>query len=574
MELHELREVRHDYGTLNTPYDRLADPPDDIRYSKDPTFSDDHFLRQIYDYYVQKGLLCCVMNRLVNALIILFMMTSLLFVFGFFDYATLRQTRVLSQSFVFSIHRIHPLLWITLILFSFFGLREIFVAIMEYRNKSVIREFYRDTLHIQDDDDLSTLEWHQIVDRLIRAKPDYKSPLDIALRIMRKENYIIALFNMNLLDLRIPCFRRGIYTRIIEWYLEYTVWDFIFDENGVRRSILIAKDIRQYAENLKKRIYIFSILNIFLSPFLFVFVVIYLICRYVEELRTQPSELGSRQWTRTALWKFREFNELSHLFSQRMYLSMEPTRKYLSQFPSYIIGILARWILFMAGTIAVLLLVLGLLNQDLLLNASLWGKDLIVYLGICGGIVAVTRVLIPPEIIIPESGKYLREISEHTHYSFDENTAKEDIHNMFTFSVWIYIQEVLSILVAPYILLYSLPSKTEELLLFFRKYTTVLHDLGHVCSLANFNEFRGSRSESHYNQERETMKLEKSMINFKVNHPQWMPPQEGQDFLNAVSQYGQMDRSLSSVMETSTLKLPETMRIHANFVQSKNRSPV
>lgn len=58
--------------------------------------------------------------------------------------------------------------------------------------------------------------------------------------------------------------------------------------------------------------------NLVLMPFLFVFMLVYLVFRYGEELHSSPgSMLGARQWTPMALWRFREFNELNHVFKDR-----------------------------------------------------------------------------------------------------------------------------------------------------------------------------------------------------------------------------------------------------------------
>jgi hypothetical protein len=57
-----------------------------------------------------------------------------------------------------------------------------------------------------------TMEWHEVVQRLLekQGSGEYRVSInrhltahDIASRIMRRENFLIALFNMGILDLRL-----------------------------------------------------------------------------------------------------------------------------------------------------------------------------------------------------------------------------------------------------------------------------------------------------------------------------------------------------------------------------------
>lgn len=64
---------------------------------------------------------------------------------------------------------------------------------------------------------------------------------------MRKENYMIAMFNKELLNLSPPLpflHGRTVLTRILEWSLGFCILGFVFDERGqVRKRFL--KDVRR-----------------------------------------------------------------------------------------------------------------------------------------------------------------------------------------------------------------------------------------------------------------------------------------------------------------------------------------
>lgn len=74
---------------------------------------------------------------------------------------------------------------------------------------------------------------------------------DIANRIMRQENYLIALFNKELLDLRVPLPKtlerfvtreegKGkMLTQALEWNLRFCLMEYLFDEHGRVRKVFL-----------------------------------------------------------------------------------------------------------------------------------------------------------------------------------------------------------------------------------------------------------------------------------------------------------------------------------------------
>jgi autophagy-related protein 9 len=88
---------------------------------------------------------------------------------------------------------------------------------------------------------------------------------DIANRIMRQENYLIALFNKELLDLRTPLphmlkqfiadeeGKGKMLTQALEWNLRFCLMEYLFDEHGrVRKVFLKSKNRRALIEGYRK----------------------------------------------------------------------------------------------------------------------------------------------------------------------------------------------------------------------------------------------------------------------------------------------------------------------------------
>jgi autophagy-related protein 9 len=65
---------------------------------------------------------------------------------------------------------------------------------------------------------------------------------DIANRIMRKDNYFIAMINRDVLDLTVPIpilRNRPLFTRTLEWNINLCIMKYVFDEQGHMRSAFI-----------------------------------------------------------------------------------------------------------------------------------------------------------------------------------------------------------------------------------------------------------------------------------------------------------------------------------------------
>lgn len=108
-----------------------------------------------------------------------------------------------------------------------------------------IREFYENVLKINDDE-INNIRWVDVSSKITKTYLEYLGnsidphqvrSLDahmIANRIMRQENYMIALFNKDILDLSIPVLfgRQQLLTKLMEWALSYCILSFVFKENG------------------------------------------------------------------------------------------------------------------------------------------------------------------------------------------------------------------------------------------------------------------------------------------------------------------------------------------------------
>lgn len=89
----------------------------------------------------------------------------------------------------------------------------------------------------------------------------------------------------------------------------------------------------------------------------------------------------------------------------------------------------------------------------------------------------------------------------------------------------VFLQELLSVVFAPFVLCLSLPTSAEQIVNFFREFTVHVQGLGYVCSFAQFDFERhgnvkygvpGAVVDDDYYLS-QGGKMEKSFLNFKVN---------------------------------------------------------
>ena len=91
------------------------------------------------------------------------------------------------------------------------------------------------------------------------------SAFHIASRVMRKDNYLIALMNKNMLDLSLPCCCRCSVplTKTLEWNLHWTMLNHMFDVPTFQLRPEFLNDVPA----LQRRFVVFGILNFVLLPF-------------------------------------------------------------------------------------------------------------------------------------------------------------------------------------------------------------------------------------------------------------------------------------------------------------------
>lgn len=413
------------------------------------------------------------------------------------------------------------LLW----LFTIFLIGKAFQYVVDYRRLRQIQDFYQYLLGISDVN-LQTISWQEVVSRIMTlrdANPATAAAIsarhrrflgsqskqrmdahDIANRIMRKENYLIALFNKDILDLTLPIpflRKRQLFSRTLEWNLNLCIVDYVFNEQGQLRPLFL-KDTHRKAlsEGLRRRFIFAGVMNIFVAPFIVTYFLMHYFFRYFTEYQKKPSQIGSRQYTPLAEWKFREFNELWHLFERRINMSHLPASEYIDQFPKDKTIQLSRFVAFIASALASVLALASVIDPELFLGFEIThDRTVLFYLGIFGTVWAVAQGIVPAETLVFDPELALRQVIEFTHYrpahwqgKLHSDEVRKEFSMLYQMKLVIFLEEILSMIFTPFVLWFSLPKCSDQLIDFVREFTVHVDGLGYVCSFAVFDFKKGN----------------------------------------------------------------------------------
>ena len=383
---------------------------------------------------------------------------------------------------------------------------------------------------------------------------------------------------------------RYYFSSTIEWCVHNSILNFIFNHKYEVRPAFVLD-----SASLQRRLQVCGVIHLLLLPFLILFVTVHFFLQNVYDFKASKQYMGNSQWSRAALWLFREWNELPHQLEQRMEPSYEAAAQYLKLFgTSEWIAATGKLLVFLGGAAGGVLLVLGVLNDAILLHVQLWGRNLLWYAGIAGLVYSVGKALLPTKEATPSVARNLfddmdnalKNVSVHTHYypqswkgrGWDSNVYKS-FKVYFDTKVKLFLWELTSLLLAPYILYFRLSTEAPAICEFCLVGKARVQGVGDVCGFSTFDfdlfkdeawdgrtlgqsTIQPSDSNNSRNAQAETFeesimrtgnleeatnlhpkprakegKMEKSFFSFRAAHPTFKCPESGQKLMECVDDY-------------------------------------
>ena len=292
---------------------------------------------------------------------------------------------------------------------------------------------------------------------------------------------------------------------------------------------------------LRLRMRYLAVVNLVLSPFIAIFLAMYFVMNNAERFYRHPGVVGQREWSTHAWWKLREFNELSHFTEQRLAAAYKGANNYVSQFPSPVVSMVAKFVSYIVGALAAVALALPLLLDDKLLHANvMWDKDILWVTMVSATVLAVSRGMVGEENRVFRPNRYMAEVVRHTHYLpknwrnlAHKAEVQAEFEDMFAFKAGLFLQEMLSIFAVPFILWYPMCESAPDIVQFVRQFTVHRKGVGHICSLSAFDFRRhgdaryGAPTNARRDARSKQGKMEKSFVSFHAHYPTWEPDAGG-----------------------------------------------
>lgn len=229
---------------------------------------------------------------------------------------------------------------------------------------------------------------------------------------------------------------------------------------------------------------------------------------------------------------------------------------------------------FLSGSLGAVCVALAAMNDAILLHVKIKNWNLLWYVGILGVLYSIGKSLLPDnnsylkyhKNLFAEMDDSLVRVSNHTHYypqfwkkrGWDE-IIKSAFSDLFQYKVKLFVLEIISIILAPIILCYSLPPCAFSICSFVQNTKMEVSGTGDHCGFAcfDFDLFedenwqgtdevpsspnRTSDFYANFNSQRRPKtrmgKMEKSFFSFKTQNPGWRCASSGQNLVDRVQDY-------------------------------------
>lgn len=552
----------------------------------------DSFFTRMYKYHQKHGFMCMLIQELfeLNQFVFVVILTS--YLMHGIDYQVLfknkppahESSKVTLSDVVLPVgecvENFTVLTWFVLIIAVFVWLLKLIRGIYHMIHFWDIKQFYNTALHIQDNN-LDNLTWHEVQTRIKVVQLEQQmcihkrelTNLDIYHRILRQENYLVAMVNKKLLPphINVPLIGEVVYWSHclrynIIFLLFWSPWSPFENPWHLREEYRKAHLRDELADNLSKQILWLALLNLIFAPIILLWQILYAFFNYAELLRREPGQMGMRHWSLYGQLYLRHFNELDHELHARLTRAYRPATKYLAAFSSPMVVLFAQHLAFICGAIFGVILVLTIYDEDVISV-----EHLLTLMTVLGAVIAICRGLIPDGTTICSPEPLLFEVVKHTHYlpanwkgQAHTIRIRSEFQQLFQYRVVGLLEELLSPIITPYVLFRNIYPRALDLVDFFRNFTVSVMGVGDVCSFAQMdvrkhgNPDWQSRSEmdgqlsvimnetppTQYMQG-EDGKVELSLMHFTATNPSWDPPPEAKEFVEHVpKQQDEMEASL------------------------------
>lgn len=466
----------------------------------------DSFFITFYKYYLKKGLYSYLIEKIINILILMFVLYISITLKFCINYSLFSNATKLEDIWVDKCFKTNLPFTVKLVIWMVycFIILKAKAVYKEFKSLQVMHNFYYYLLEI-DDDELQIISWVEVLNRLIKFKDSnnlFQNSHNITFenivnRIMRLDNYLIAIYsNDSLMKFKVFKNRYQVsLTKSLEWNINLILINFFF-ENG-QFAINSSNATTLLELDLINKFRVAGFVNIILTPFLVIYFTLLYILKYFYNIK---SIFNLREYNLENKYKLREYNELEHFFNKRLNLSIDIANEYLLQFPNNINNLVYKFLAFISGSLLAILTITTLIfdSENFFSFEISHNKSILFYISIIGAINTFTYNNIQQDKYKTyQPKKYFKELSKYTHFIPKQKSGisanplsnietKNEFMKIFSLKLLNIINEFGSLLLTPYILWFVLPKRSKNIILFLQEITEKDHELGYICKYANY----------------------------------------------------------------------------------------
>lgn len=528
----------------NEEKDRDAVELDPLTINIDPLFTyQPAQIEELYHYWYQGGFTGIVLGQAMKLMTLGLSSVLCFFVLLCVNRVKLFQTYSLADSLIYpqpSTPSEIFFVFVFSVVVVFWTFYFLMLFVNAYRSWHTKKLFQR----IVGTRDVSDVTWTDLIAAVKREysrKDDrYKlDELEIVNSIMVADNYMMALVNEEKLDFQVPIlscvYRLELVTMALEFGLRRAFRP-IFDK------IKNAKELyEEDVATLRYSLYSLGLFGLIISPIMAIVVFIFVLFEYGEQFKSSPGQLLAIQdWSLLARYKFRDYNELAHLFEARMKKTYKPVTEFLDNRVSNSLVVFARFVSFQLSSVLVLLVVASFYDPNFLTQTKLIGDlNALVIIGALGTAVGGLRRVIPSERTVYEPKHIMLDLSAATHYYprrwiGQEHTAAtvSDLKKLYPYSILTFFWEMLGIFIAP-LQMISMSRNAGSILNYIKEITVQLHGRDFYTKHSCFRKKKEKYQDQTLSLSAEPniphlrlfpYKVAQSLVNFKAEYPAWVPP--------------------------------------------------
>lgn len=443
----------------------------------------DSFTSNLYEFYFKKGLGGLVLTPIHNTFLHVFVVVITSITIGFVNWPKLISNdepadlnEFISYPEKGSVRSIFT--WIYMVCSLSIISWRLIAEIKNFPKWVRMHNFYKDKLQL----DPNTCTWNDIVSRLISmqrertyvlfANQQEILPIDIASRVLRKENYLMCLLNSNILTCESD--------DIIVFLLWMTIIQPLFEKPGW---------VIKLNENaLRKRCHLMCCVSLIFLPITIMMALSYYALRCAE-LSAAKSAVSIRSWSNQAYWKLRGYNEYNHQVHDRLLVSCVSVGNYLDHRNAPYSRRVLSLVKFISGSLTGYITVLTAIQEDALTDIHLFQRNLLWWLAFSTGTYAIARSMqcaesqYSLELLNKSREKALKDlkyITKTTHHELHDT-----LNTLYPYFFVSWLKSLKSIILSP-VYLWRWGNKAGKITQFFRERTVRDEYKGDICTESIF----------------------------------------------------------------------------------------